>query len=313
MTTQICRSSIKGHTPKGCINKPYNPIHICLGSQCQITSTETITCKHCGSQNVVKYGKKGDTQYYRCKDCNRTFAWNNALSGMRYPPDQIATAISLFYDGLSIDAVRRQIDSIYNVYPSDSTVYEWIVRFSETAVKEARFINLKVGDLWIADETVLKIDGRNVWFWDVIDDETRFLLASRVSSTRRTIDAQALFEQASKRANKVPETVITDKLYAYLDGIEIAFGADTEHILSQGFRIQPNTNLIERFHGTLKARTKVMRGLKNIDSAIEFTDGWLVNYNFFRPHEALGNKTPAEVAKADFPYTSWKDVVIGGN
>ncbi len=290
-TIQICRPSLKGN-------------------QCQIVTSETITCKHCGSANVVKYGTKEGTQYYRCKECKRTFAWNECLSGMRYPPDQIATAISLFYDGLSIDAIRRQLDSIYHVYPSDSTVYEWIVRFSQQAVKEARFIKIKVGDLWICDETVLRIDGKNVWFWDVIDDDTRFLLNSRVSYSRTTKDAQALFEQTSKRANKVPKTVITDKLYAYLDGLELAFGADTEHIQSKGFSVQPNTNLIERFHGTLKARTKVMRGLKNLESAIEFTDGWLVNYNFFRPHEALGGKTPAEVAKADFPYKSWRDVGV---
>ena len=96
---------------------------------------------------------------------------------MRFPPDQIAEAINLFYDGLSIDKIRRQIDSIYHVYPSDSTVYEWVVRFSEVAVKEARFSNIKVGDLWLADETVLDIGGHNVWFWDVIDDKTRFLLS----------------------------------------------------------------------------------------------------------------------------------------
>jgi putative transposase len=256
--------------------------------------TITITCKFCGSKNIVKYGKKGLTQYYLCRDCKRTF---------------IATAINLFYSGLSIDAIRRQLDSIYHVYPSDSTVYEWVVRFSKVAVNEARISNIKVGDLWIADETVLKIDGRNVWFWDVIDDQTHFLLASRVSYTRTTRDAQALFEQAAKRAGKAPKAVITDKLYAYLDGLELTFGGDTEHIQSQGFT---NTNLIERFHGTLKARTKVMRGLKNIDTAIEFTDGWLINYNFFRPHEALRNKTPAEVAKAEFPYKSWEEVVIGG-
>jgi len=115
MTNHIYRSNIKGHHP---------PIHICTASQCQFTSTHitTILCKYCGSKNVVKYGKKGDTQYYLCKDCNHTFAWNNTLPGMRYPPYQIATAISLFYDGLSIDAIRRQLDSIYRVYPSDSTI-----------------------------------------------------------------------------------------------------------------------------------------------------------------------------------------------
>lgn len=55
-----------------------------------------------------------------------------------------------------------------------------------------------------------------------------------------------------------------------------------------------------------------MRGLNSVESALTFTDGWLVYYNFFRPHESLGNKTPAEVAKADFPYKSWKEVITGG-
>lgn len=276
------------------------------------TQTITITCKHCGSKNVVKYGKKGDTQYYLCHDCKRTFSGSNALSGMRFSADQIAMSINLFYSGLSIDAIRRQLDDLYHVYPSDSTVYEWVVHFSQEAVTKARNFTVKVGDLWVADETVLKIGGHNVWFWDIIDDKTRFLLASHVSFTRTTRDAQSLFEKAAKRTNKIPSTIITDKLYAYLDGIELTFGAETEHIRSKGFTIQPNTNLIECFHGTLKSRTKVMRGLKNVESAITFTDGWLINYNFFRPHEALNNKTPAEVANSTYPYKSWKDVVQGG-
>lgn len=39
----------------------------------------------------------------------------------------------------------------------------------------------------------------------------------------------------------------------------------------------------------------------------------LVHYNFFRPHSAVGNKTPAEAAGADAPFKSWADVVKGGN
>jgi hypothetical protein len=110
----------------------------------------------------------------------------------------------------------------------------------------------------------------------------------------------------------MPKQVLTDKLAAYLDGVELAFGADTEHIRSKGFTIQPNTNLIERFHGTLKDRTKVMRGLKNVESAIQFTEGWLVHYNFFRPHSVLGDKTPAEAAGLQSPYKNWADIVNSG-
>jgi hypothetical protein len=116
-------------------------------------------------------------------------------------------------------------------------------------------------------------------------------------------------EKASERAGKTPKVIITDQLSAYLDGIELAFGADTRHIPAKGFRVQPNTNLVERFHGTLKDRTKVMRGLKKKETARLLMNGWLVHYNFFRPHEALGDKTPAEKARIDFPYKNWLDVV----
>jgi transposase-like protein len=239
---------------------------------------------------------------------------NDALEGMKYPPERIATAIGLFYDGLSIDSIRRQIKGLYGVEPSDSTVYEWILRFTKVAVSEAKYSNIKVGSLWVADETVLRLDkGVQVWFWDIEDSKTRFLLASHMSMTRTTKDAQALMEKALGRAGKSPRVIYTDKLSAYLDGIELTFGADTKHKQGGPFDIEKNTNLIERFHGTLKARTKVMRGMRNPKTAMLIMDGWLINYNFFRPHESLLDKTPAQVAHADYPYKSWKDAVTANN
>ena len=100
---------------------------------------------------------------------------------------------------------------------------------------------------------------------------------------------------------------MTDKLRAYLDGVELAFGSETKHVQTKPFTVQQNTNLIERFHGTLKDRTKVMRGLKSRESAKLLTDGWLVHYNYLRPHETL-RKTPAEAAGIKFPYKDWLDI-----
>lgn len=36
-----------------------------------------------------------------------------------------------------------------------------------------------------------------------------------------------------------------------------------------------------------------------------------MHYNFFRPHESLKDKTPAEKAGLNFPYKDWEDVVRG--
>ena len=215
----------------------------------------------------------------------------------------------MYYEGMSLNAIRRHLQQMHHNYPSDSTVYEWIDRFTRVAVDKAREYKPDVGDVWIADETVLKIGGRKVWFWDIIDAKTRFLLASHLSATRTIKDAKELVEKAAERAGKTPKVVITDQLAAYFDGIELAFGADTKHIAAKKLTARPGTQLIERFHGSLKGRTKVMRGLKGLDSARRLMEGWLVHYNFFRPHETLGDKTPAETAGIKYKLKNWMAII----
>lgn len=52
--------------------------------------------------------------------------------------------------------------------------------------------------------------------------------------------------------------------------------------------------MIERLHGTIRQRNKVMRGLGDIETAQTMMDGLRIYYNFMRPHMALGGKTPAQ-------------------
>src|SRR4030042_214576 len=268
---------------------------------------EPTKCKYCGSFHVVKYGHKKGIQRILCRDCHHTFEDTDALPGMKTPKEQIAAALNMYYEGMSLNAIRRHLEQMYHNYPSDSSVYDWVTKFSEEAIKEAEKYKPDVGDVGVADETVLKIEGKNTWFWAIIDAKTRFLLATHISTTRTTRDARTLMVKAAERAGKAPKTELTEKLRAYLDGIEIAYGAETKHIQTKPFTVDDNHNLIERFHGTLKDRTKVMRGLKSRESAKLLTEGWLVHYNFFRAHETLG-KTPAESAGIKFPYKDWLEI-----
>jgi transposase-like protein len=268
-----------------------------------------ITCKYCGSHRVIKYGHYRGIQRFLCKDCKRKFADNDALPDMKTPIDQVGAAISMYYEGQSLNKVCRLLNQIYHSYPSDSTVYRWIAKFTKQATNEAKSYKPNVGDVWVVDETMLDIDGKNVWFWDIIDAKTRFLLAFRLSRSRATKEAALVLNEARRRAGKSPKKILTDKMGAYVNAVELVFGADTKHIQTKPFTVEVNTNLIERFHGTLKDRTKVMRGLKDIKSARLITDGFLIHYNYLRPHEALKGKTPAEVAGVKYPYHNWQEVV----
>jgi transposase-like protein len=192
-----------------------------------------------------------------------------------------------------------------------------VSRFTRPAILKAASYKARTGTLWAADETVLDVAGgrtkvgadNTIWFWDVIDEKTRFLLASHMSRTRTIKDAELLFTQANGRSLVVPKHIVTDKLGAYLDGIERVFGSDTIHVQSQGMASSTHNNYIERFHGTLKQRTKVMRRLKSPTTAKIVLDGWLIHYNYFRPHEGLRGLTPAEAAGIRFPYKSWQDII----
>jgi putative transposase len=270
---------------------------------------EDFKCKYCGSKNLWLYGKYKGSQRFYCRDCKRKFAGNFALPKMRSPVSHVGDALQSYFSGMSLNEVRYNIEQQHNYSPSTSTIYRWLDRFIKQAGYKVRDIKPNVGDVWIADETVIKINRKKYWLFDCIDAKTRFLLASHLSPNRGTREARTLMEKASERADKTPKVVLTDKLAAYLDGIELAFGADAEHKQGSPFDVRSNTNLIERFQGTLKDRTKVLRGLKKPETAKKFIKGWLINYNYFRPHISLKGRTPAQRAGVILPVNDWLDVV----
>lgn len=267
-----------------------------------------MNCKYCNSINVIKFGTFQGIQRYWCKDCKRKFADNKALPTMKTPIEHISTALSCYFGGMPLDAIQRHLQQQFNAYYTEMGIYNWIKRFSQEAVNRVKDFQPIVGDTWVADETVLKVGGRNVWFFDVIDEKTRYLLASRLSESRTTKEAALVMNEAKRRAGKAPKRIITDKLAAYIDGIELVFGADTKHVQGKPFTDINSTNVIERFHGTLKDRTKVIRGFKNMDTARLLTQAWLVHYNFFKEHTTLGDVPPAARMGA-MPIKDWAEVV----
>jgi putative transposase len=247
-----------------------------------------------------------------CKDCNRKSADNKALPGMQMPPEIIGAALSLFYEGASCASIRRHLWHIYHVQPSKSTIYNWWVEYTKKATELASDSKPKTGKSWVVNETVSKIGSENTWFWDVIDPNTKFLISSHVSDKRGTEDVEAVMKKAQDKTTEPPEFIIPDKLADYIEGIERVFGTDMWYKESQGFVGRIVTKPIAGSQVTLRDRAKIMNGLKSINTVKLATDGWLVHYNFFRPHPSLENKTPSEVARIKFPYSDWTDIVRGG-
>jgi putative transposase len=273
------------------------------------TEPQKILCKWCGSDDTIKKGIREGVQEYLCNKCGRKFTNRDNPYGMRTAVDQIGSALNMYYEGLSLADVSSQLDLSYHNPVDRSTVYRWLIKYTKGAVELFEPIHPKVGDVWIADETVIKFNDVNHWMFDIIDRDSRFLLASYMSPNRGTQQAKILMELASERAGKIPKKVITDSLRAYLDGIELTFGADTKHIQSSPFSEIDSTNIIERFQATIKERTKVLWGFKSTETAKLILAGFLIHYNYFRPHLALNKLTPAEYTGTKTPVKNWIELV----
>jgi putative transposase len=282
------------------------------GQEKQYADIKIITCKYCNSQNIVKRGKHNDIQYFTCKDCGHKFAANDALPNMRMPVKTVASSLQSFYDGLSVNDIRSKIrqDTESKEYPSESTVYDWITRYTKDAIDKTKELKPNVGYVWMADETVIEINGKKYWYWDVLDVKTRYLIASHLSTKRTVDDVIILMTDAVKSAGKFPKVIMTDHLPAYVDGIKLRFRDKVKHLQVKKFEASPNNNIIERLHGTIKERTKVMRGMKHFESAKLIMDGFRFHYNYCRNHETLDTKdekfrTPSKQAGIELPYDTW--------
>jgi len=229
---------------------------------------------------------------------------------MKTPARLIASAMGMYYGGMPLDAIQQQFRQDYNLDMSESNYWNWVKRFTKEAIKQAKDFKPTVGDKWVADETYMKLGKRNVYFWDIIDADTRYLLATHVSFTRSGRDAKRLMDLAQQRAGKSPKVIVTDKLAAYIMAIEDTFGADSKHRQGSPFDVVNSTSLIERFHRTLKQRTEVFQKYDSINDIRLLTDGWLINYNFFKQNEGCGNIPPAQVMSEVVPFKDWNDIVI---
>ncbi len=262
-------------------------------------------------EEFIRYGySTANFPIYLHKPTGQRFVANGALPGRKIPPEQVGMAVQSFYTGTSITKVSRNLVPAFDTSaPSKASIYEWIVDYSKLANSRVAHDKPMTGDKWVADELVARIGGGKVWVWTVMDTDTRFILASHLSHTRTIADAEALFREAKERAGRQPKYIVTDKLAAYPEGIERIWGGEVEHVKAAGITSPDNNNnMMERLNGSIRERTKVMRGMKSVRTAEIVLDGWNTYYNYMRPHMGLDNRTPANAAKLETPFTNWEDV-----
>jgi len=280
------------------LKERFEQLHLKIKQKISSKDIDVCECKFCHSTNITKYGKKNGKQNYMCKDCHRKFVNNTDFEDMKYSPKIIALTLDLYFRGLSLRKVCQHLKEFYDLNVSYMSVYRWIEKYIGIMNEYVNEIQPEIGEVWHTDEMMVKIDGSWEYLWNVMDEKTRFQLASVVSTERRVRDARMVFQKAKKNTGgRKPKFIVTDGLPAYRHAVNKEFPTntdETEHLWNVGITHHPNNNHVERLHGTIRQREKVMRGVK-IDST-PIIEGHRLYYNFIKPHEALDGRTPSEEA-----------------
>jgi len=272
-----------------------------------------MNCKYCQSENVVKNGTVKGEQVYKCKACGHRFTEGSEFPKMRIQARIISSSIDLYFEGLSVRKIQTQIDKLFGVHVSQMAVWKWIMKYSKLVSQYVETLSPQLLGIYHVDETAIKCKGVQKWFWEIIDEQTKFLVSSHLSGSRTTEDAVALFEKSVRIAKRKPVSIYCDGLPAYVDGYNKVFRTmrkDTrpELIRSVGIRNVHNQNAVEQLHSTLKDRLKPARGLKEEDTVRTLLEGWVVHYNYVRKHQTLKGKPPAQASGLNVK-SNWYDLV----
>jgi putative transposase len=270
-------------------------------------------CPKCGSADVIRrgfrYNKRGPVQRYLCKSCGFGFSGMMAFRGTRHKAEVIVEALDLYYRGLSLRQIAEHLDATRGVRVSYGTVYSWIRKYVELVNRFTSALQAKVSERWHADETILRVKGRDLVVWGLLDSETRLLIATHISERRGKEDAQSLISRGLERSQNKPSELVTDGLPSYKAALDRISAKGDPLVHLQGPLTESLNNRMERLWGTLKARAKTMCTFRSEESARRFIEGFATYYNFIKPHRSLNGKTPAEASGISRRKLNWMDLI----
>lgn len=231
---------------------------------------------------------------------------------MRTPDHVVVAGMSLYYDGLSSYKVAKQLGEIFGETVSHKSILNWISRLTKMIlpyVEEVLEQQLKLSGKIHHDETEFRVGGEGRYFWQSLDQDSRYLVGHMLTESRTSEDAKKVFRQILEKQR--PTALFTDGSFAYDEAYRKVFWtrfkpSKVEWVRRVGIRARETNNIVERAHSTLKYRLHDTRNLKNDKSAKTWLDFYVIGYNYCRVHSSI-KMTPAQAAGVQVK--GWKQLI----
>lgn len=212
--------------------------------------------------------------------------------------------------------IRAEIARKGATPPASSTVQRVLIRNGLITPKPRsrrtwiRFERASPNELWQIDAIELSLADRTKFYAiNLLDDHSRLLLASRATFV---LDGNAAWDcfATAISGHGVPRELLSDN-GRYFSGQRWELVADFERRLwALGIKTtsitprHPQTlGKLERFHGTMRRWLAKHPPPATITGGQRLLDSFRWHYNEERPHQAIGDATPAERHQATPPAT----------
>ena len=155
-------------------------------------------------------------------------------------------------------------------------------------------------EVWCTDITYIPMPKGHAYLCAVMDWHTRYVLGWAVSNTMDAALTSKALAAAVKKGRRLPEIFNTDQ------GSQFTSPEWTGKLESLGIKVSMDGKgrwmdnvFIERLWRSLKYEDVYLREYSTLWDLERGLGKWFARYNIWRPHEALGNRTPEKAYLED--------------
>ena len=209
--------------------------------------------------------------------------------------------------GLSYRQTASILKDIHEVYISYKTVENYCKAASSIIHPILEFYPYDLSDIIAADETYIKILGKQAYIFFWFDAIKKIVTSYRVYEKRDSLSSIKAAYSTLIKYDTLPESlkVISDGNPIYNVAVQYwsqnglpfqlfqVIGLTNQDDISKEYRSEKQ--IIERFNRTLKYYYRPKGGFSSLDNANSYMVLFATYNNFLRPNKALNWKTPVEL------------------
>lgn len=279
------------------------------------------SCPSCGSGHVVRCGRDRGVQRLLCRGCGRKHRAGRA-SGRSFPPQMIARALGVFYEGWSFKRTADFVSLMSGIPMTPQTVRSWIHDYTRAAVSATQG-KLGQGTDWRVYIVILE---RGRTWWVVKDEKTGHVLGScvgrgdlessardavkkgRVSAIRgcRRLTYQYVRPNRRWKRRSVPDWLVLEGFRKELRRAALASPLPRLHPEDEKSEAEEAE---ENFVKSLEQTARRFNRTKRHDVLQTYLDGWVIRRNYFDPRTVEHGWLPGQEGDPSFPLRSWSDAV----